>query len=290
MNSLAITSAIFALTKNILTENMIFANGDTVLLRDLHKKLDLSQSSLPTSLFNLPSQLNFAGILISYEEIQMVGWQKEVLFTISDGGIETLKISMWLNEENPIGFRFGDQDELLGRYVFAKNVHIKSFDFTDPTELQFYGEMNPPQPSMHTILLPIMSGSSFAHYEHNQKPFAINEVMSVIPKVLEGKRAVSQYPTLISPAKVTAAALESVRVYVTCIAKDIQFGKPSNAFQRFINQQNSRPNFSERATKKSITTLRRRYRNWLTSYDQTRDWIARTSNKAMIKNMQNLSI
>ena len=269
---------------------MKFSNGDTILLRDLHRKLNLSQSSLPTSIYNLPNRLSFAGIMISYEEVQMVSWQKEVIFTITDGGIETLKISMWLNQENPIGFRFGSKDEILGRYIYVKNVSIKSFDYTEPTELQFYGEMNPPCPTMHTVLFPIMSGSSFAHYENSQRSFAINDEMSIIPKRLKGKRAVSYYPTSILPSETTAASLESVRIYITCVAKDIHFGNPKNALQKFINQQNSRPVFSKSNGQMSITTLRRRYRNWLISYDQTKDWIMRTSKNSIINSMQNLKL
>ena len=272
---------------------MIFANGDTVTLRDLHKKLNLSQSSLPTSVGNLPERLHFAGLLISYDEIQLVSWKKEIIFTITDGDIETLKISMWLNNENPVGFRFNHRDELLGHLIFAKNVQIKSFDFTDPTDLQFYGEMNPPEPSMHTILFPIISGGSFAHYENSQRPFNVNDVMSIIPRRLAGKRSVSTYPTIISPPDVTAKSLETVRIYVTCIAKDIQFGHPRNSLQKFINMQNSRPVFSQQPVDSkalSITTLRRRYRAWLLSYDQTKDWIRRQTTRQVTEDLQKMKL
>ena len=160
---------------------MKFTAGEVVLLKDLHEKLNLSQSSLPTSLGSLPARLNFIGLLISYEELQLVSWQKEVIMTITDGGIETLKISMWLNHDNPVGIRFGNKEEILGRIIYLKNVCIKSFDFTNPKELQFYGEMNPPRPDLHTILFPIISGSSFAHFETSGRPFQVNAEISVIP-------------------------------------------------------------------------------------------------------------
>ena len=263
---------------------MKFTAGDVVLLKDLHKKLNLSQSSLPTSLGSLPTRLNFIGLLISYEEIQMVSWQKEVIMVLTDGGIETLKISMWLNHDNPLGIRFTQKDEILGRIIYLKNVCIKSFDFTSSTELQFYGEMNPPRPEMHTILFPIISGSSFAHFETTGRPFQVNAEMSLIPKQLMGKRAVCLFPLLPCDHAALKQSIETMRIYVTCVAKNIQFGTAINALQEFINIQNSKPAFGEvplNSTQMTITKLRRRFKNWLLSYEQTIDWLRRTRAKRM---------
>ena len=256
--------------------------GEIVPLRDLHRKLNLSQSSLPTSLDSVPKRLHFFGLLISYEELQMVGWKKEVLLVLTEGGVETLKISMWLDHQNPLGIRHVHKEEILGKMILVKNVCIKSFDYTDSTDLQFYGEMNPPDKAMHTILFPIVTGSTFAHFEMSNRPFTINESISMIPKILQNKTAVSEFPTFADNHQAIKKILETMRIYITCIAKDIQFGSPRNSMQKFINSQNSRPAFQSDNSIlpiKTITRLRRRSRAWLLSYAQTIDWIRRTTNK-----------
>ena len=171
--------------------------GSSVTLSQLHQKLNLSQSSLPSSLSGLPSRLNFIGVITSYAEISLVAWQKEVLFTIIDSsGVETLKISMWLNHENPIGLRFVHLEDIIGRVAFFKNVCIKSFDYTDPTNLQFYGEMNPPSVSMHTIILPVLSGEAYVRFIKVGTPFRVDSSFSLIPKILQKKHVAFQFPLL----------------------------------------------------------------------------------------------
>ena len=109
---------------------MRLKNGSTITLQKLHEKLHLSQSSLPSSLTGLPDRLNFIGMVIYYAEIQMVSWQKEVIFIITQGSVESLKISMWLNHDNPLGLRFAEREPILGRMVYFKNVRITSFDYS----------------------------------------------------------------------------------------------------------------------------------------------------------------
>ena len=222
-----------------MTEKTDFSQRTCVSLRDLHDKLNLSQSSLPSCLQKLPSRLNLYGIIISYEEIQLVQWKKEVIITINDGGIETLKFSMWLCHENPTGIRFESSAELLGRVIFVKNVQILSFDYTRPNELQFYGEMNPSSPNMHVILFPVISGGSFYKFKTQRTPFVINELMSVIPKHLQKKRAFQTLPNFTDEIGCLEHTLDNLYTYHQCLTNSVRFGKAKDPFQTFINSRHA---------------------------------------------------
>ena len=248
--------------------------GTTVGLGQLHKKLDLSQSSLPSSLTGLPTRLNFFGMVISYAEIQLVPWQKEIIFVITEGSVETLKISMWLNHENPTGLRFDDKEPIEGRMVYFKNVHITSFDYTNPNELQFYGTMNPPTPFMHTILVPVISGGAYQRYKVHAEPFRVNTLVSMIPKTIAGKRSVSVYPVLPEDKSATSRVIGMLLTLSECLVQKITFVPERNSFQQFINLQNS-------CSSPKNQKIRRRCRHWLTSYYQNADLSQRLCKKKL---------
>ena len=251
---------------------MRLKNGTTVNLQKLHEKLHLSQSSLPSSLTGLPERLNFIGMVISYAEVQMVAWQKEVIFVISQGSIESLKISMWLNHENPIGLRFAENEPILGRMVYFKNVRITSFDFTCAKELQFYGEMNPPSPSMHTILVPVISGGLYMQYIKRKRPFKINDMVSLIPKQLFGKRSTSFYPLLPDDYEATNEILGLLVTFAECMVKNIHFNPAINPFQNFVNSQLALVNST---TQMDSQRVKRRCQYWLASYYQHAEWFSK---------------
>ena len=243
----------------------------TVTLEMVKAQLEHSQSSIPSSLDHLPSRLNFVGIITSYAEIQLVPWKKEVLMTIIDGSQPcSLKISMWVDHDNPIGIR--SNTNIIGRFAYFKNVHLTSFDFTSPTELQFYGEMNPPNPFMHTILFPVISGGSYARYFHYQKPFVVDQIASLIPKTLLSKKAVTFFPLLSEDHQIMHKILPVYFRYVCCISKRISFGLELNPFQSFINSQ-------QRLLQEPVLTHERprryKHNSWLTSYGQTIQWLSR---------------
>ena len=248
--------------------------GTTVSLSQLHEKLNLSQSSLPSSLSGLPSRLNFIGMVISYTEIKLVQWQKEIIFVITEGSVETLKISMWLNHENPIGLRFAEKEPIEGRLVYFKNVHITAFDYTDPSELQFYGTMNPPSPFMHTILVPVISGGACQRYIVQKEPFQVNTMVSMIPRTLIGKRSVSVYPLLSEDYVAVNKIIGLMVTFAECIVQKITFNQERNSFQQFVNLQ-TRESVSPSLDDSKRQKIFRRCRYWLTSYYQYADWYQR---------------
>ena len=239
--------------------------GTTICLQKLHEKLHLSQSSLPSSLTGLPDRLNFVGMVMYYAEIQLVSWQKEIIFVISQGSIESLKISMWLNHKNPLGLRFAEREPIIGRMVYFKNVKITSFDFTCADELQFYGEMNPPSPTFHTILVPVISGGSFVKYKAQHCPFKVNDLISLIPKQLIGKRSTLFYPLLPEDYEALDAVIGLLFTFAECIVKNITFRPVLNPFQAFVNSQLAQINSQTQSDGRKI---RRRCQHWLASYYQ----------------------
>ena len=236
-------------------------------LKKIHEELHICPDSLPTALDKLPKALHFTGILIGYEELQLVGWKREVLITLSEGGIETLKVSMWLSHENPIGLRYNDIYDILGRTVHIRHVQLQAFDFTQTTELQFYGEIKPPEPSMHTILVPVVSGGAFIRFNYHEKPYPINDSISMIPKRLQEKRAVTFYPILQPDILHMKRFQGLVRTYHTCLCNDITFTPCVNPFQRFINHVLSKD--FEAMKKRRLVRISQR---WLRSYHQQLDW------------------
>lgn len=254
--------------------------GTTVSLQSLHEKLHLSQSSLPSSLSGLPDRLNFIGMVIYYAEIQLVSWQKEVIFIITQGSIESLKISMWLNHENPVGLRFAEREPILGRLVYFKNVRISSFDFTCANELQFYGEMNPPTPFMHTILVPVVSGGVYVKYKKRRTPFLVNDLISLIPKPLVGKRSTTIYPLLSEDYKAMDEIMGLLVTFAECLVQNIYFSPPKNPFQTFMNSLNDLQKID---TQNEGAKIRRRCRRWLLSYQQTLEWFAKQQQRLATK-------
>ena len=237
--------------------------NETYSLCQLHTKLNLSQSSLASSISNLPNALGFMGIIIDYEELQFVQWKKEVLLTISEGCIETLKVSMWLNHENPIGLRYQTKKDVLGQFIHIKHVHITSFDFTNPSELQFYGEIRPEKSSDHQLMIIIVSGASYLQYMETGKPFRVHPVMSLLPQHLTDQE--SQLFPLQSFDKILMTKLcGMVSTYHHCISKTIHFSPAKNPFQLFINRMLE--NQKLRQIRISAST------RWVTSYNQQRDW------------------
>ena len=251
---------------------MRLRNGVTITLQKLHDKLHLSQSSLPSSLTGLPDRLNFIGMVIYYAEIQMVAWQKEVIFIITQGSVESLKISMWLSHENPLGLRFAEREPILGRMVYFKNVRITSFDYTCAEELQFYGEMNPPKKSLHTILVPVISGGLYMKYKKRKLPFKVNDMISLIPKQLLGKRSTSFYPLLPEDFEATDQVLGILVTFAECMVKNISFTPAINPFQSFVNSQLQLINSTTQADSQQI---KKRCQYWLTSYYQHVEWFSK---------------
>ena len=265
-------------------ENMTVINKNEVCtLRRIHKELHLCPDSLPTALDKLPRSLHFTGILIDYEELQLVGWKREVLITLSEGGIETLKVSMWLSHENPKGLRFNDIYEILGRVVHVKHVRLQSFDFTQKTELQFYGEIKPPEPSMHTILVPVVSGGAFVRFQFQGKPYPVNDTISLIPKRLQDKRATSLYPILPSDTEHMLRFQGVSRTYHTCLSNKITFNPCVNPFQNFINRLQSEE--LEPVKRRRLVRISDR---WVRSYHQQLDWELRQK-RLQETNSKNLS-
>ena len=232
----------------------------------------MSSSSLPTAIDELPSQLNFTGLIVEYEELQLVGWQKEVLLTLSEGCIETIRLSMWLNHENPLGFRPRTKYDLIGQLVHVKHVAVTSFDFTNPQELQFYGEIRPATPDLHTLLVLVGSGGACARYEYRQMPLAINTIVSVIPSFLKDKNSVCHYPIFPADQHTFRHILQTIKIYRYCLSKDITFSVPENQLQHFINRiSQNHDNYLGR--------LRRESHRWVLSYEQQRDWENKQLNK-----------
>ena len=256
-------------------EKMPIKSHETCTLREIHTSLHLCPNSLPTALSELPRRLNFTGILIAYEELQLVGWKKEVLMTISEGGLETLKMSMWLCHENPRGLKFDSLSEILGRLIHVKHVRIQSFDFTDGKELQFYGEIEPCDPTMHVILTPVVSGGAFVRFKYHAKPYPVNDSISLIPKKLQSKHSVSFYPLLPSDVAVMKQVQGNTFTYHMCLVKHITFTPPRNAFQRFINHL-----LSEEYDCNQRKRLLRISSRWLRSYEQQSDWEQRQLKKS----------
>ena len=240
----------------------------------LHKQLNLSQSSLASSICNLPDQMNFTGIVTHYEELQLVEWQKEVLITITEGCIETLRVSMWLNQDNPIGLQINSPSEIIGKLIHIKNVHITGFDYSQSTELQFSGEVQINSLKRSIILVMVASGGSLARFVHRGKPLAINYLISSIPRVLQTKNSTMQYPLLPEDLLVIPKPLLSLKTYHYCISNHITFGKPLNPFQEFIN-------IMQMQDTEELSKLRRYSQRWVRSFEQQNEWemkqIARTS-------------
>lgn len=234
-------------------------------LCQIHKQLNLSSSSLPTAIDELPAPMSFTGLIIDYEELQFVGWQKEVLITLSEGCIETIRLSMWLNHENPVGFRPRTKYDLIGQLVHVKHVVITSFDFTDPQELQFYGEIRPGSPDLHTLLILVGSGGSCARYERRQIPLAVNTIVSIIPAFLTGKNSVGQYPIFPQEHYTFKHVLQTVKIYRYCLSRDITFSNPCNQLQQFINRISQ--NYDS-----FLGRLRRESHRWVLSYEQQCEW------------------
>ena len=243
----------------------------TYSLCQIHTRLHLSQSSLASSIDHLPTSLSFMGMIIDYEELQLVPWKKEVILTISEGCIETLKVSMWVNQENPVGLRYRTKKEVIGQFVHLSHVHIKSFDFTDLTELQFYGEIRPEDPADHTLMILIVSGASYVKYIQERQPFRLHSVMSLLPQNSDVSRE-KLFPLQCSDVLLMNKLCGVVSTYHHCIAKQITFHPEMNPFQRFINQQLNHN--SENRTFRISSSFR-----WLTSYNQQKDWYTRKADK-----------
>ena len=236
-------------------------------LKRIHEELHLAPDSLPTAIDKLPKLMNFTGMLIDYQELQLVGWKREVILTLTEGGIETLKISMWLSHENPIGLKFGDIHDILGRIIHVRHVRLQAFDFTNETELQFYGELKPPEPALHTILVPVVSGGAFVRFQYQGKPYMINDAISMIPKRLQGKNSVAFYPILLPDKKHMERVQGISRTYHTCLSNNITFTPAVNQFQKFINRI-----FAEDFDQFKRRRLLRISNRWLRSYQQQLDW------------------
>ena len=240
------------------------SNNSTIGLGQLHAKLDLTQSSLPSALNGLPSAVNFTGMIIEYKEVQLVKWKKEIIFKITEGGIETLTVSMWLSHENPRGLQISCAEDILGRIVHVRHVQVQSFDFTNPCELNFYGEIRPSAINMHVILVPIISGAAYVRYTMNKKQLMINDQISIIPKKLVAKAAMTKYPIFTEDYRVLSSAIGTISTLHHCIYNGIRFNQCRNQFQVFINQQIKKAN--------SQSALFRRSKYWVTSYEQQREW------------------
>ena len=241
-------------------------NKKSYSLCDLHSKLNLSQSSLASSIEHLPEYLNFTGMIIHYEELQLVGWKKEVLITLSEGCIETLKVSMWLNHSNPVGLRFRSKHDLIGQMLHLQDVNITGFDFTSQNELQFYGEIRPSDPTAHLLMILVSSGASYSRFHHNKTPFKVHTLMSIIPKCMANEPSTQFYPTNSTDKRLMSKMYGLLNTFHHCIAKNITFSEVKNPFQRFINSilQNDSTNSGFH-----IRTSRR----WLRSKEQQDTWI-----------------
>ena len=231
----------------------------------LHKQLNLSQSSLPTAIDHLPSRLNFTGVVIDYQELQLVGWKKEILITLSEGCIETIKLSMWLTHENPIGLKIQTRDDMIGQIVHVRHVHVTSFDFTAAHELQFYGEIRPNHPGLHTIYVLVSSGGASARFEYRKQPFLINSLTSLIPKQLQEKRISTYYPLLPDDEMVITRVSNIAKTFHYCLAKNITFPTAANPFQLFLTHFHLRDDHHYRR-------MLRNSKRWVLSYEQQRDW------------------
>lgn len=201
----------------------------------LHKKLNLSQSSLSNSITNLPDQMNFTGIVTHYEELQFVGWQKEVLLTLSEGCIETLRVSMWLNHENPVGLQVKSSSDVVGKIIHIRHVRITGFDYSSSAELQFYGEVQIGLLQRSLMLILVASGGSLARQIHRKKPVAVNNLISSIPKRLQYKNSTMQFPMMPDDHLTLQKPFMSLKTYHYCISNCITFSKAVNPFQDFIN-------------------------------------------------------
>ena len=234
-------------------------------LCQIHKKLDLSQSSLASSIDNLPDQLNFTGIVTQYEELQFVGWQKEVILTLSEGCIETLRVTMWLNHQNPVGLTVNSQTDIVGKLVHLKHVRVTGFDFSDQKELQFYGRILPCTFSRSIILVLVASGGSAARFFHRQTPIAVNGFISSVPKALQFKNSTSYYPLLPDDQLTLSKPLSSLKTFHYCVSNEITFAEPRNPFQVFINmsQMQDLPHFARK---------RHYSQRWVRSYEQQSEW------------------
>lgn len=255
---------------------MPITSHETCTLKEIHQSLHLSPDSLPTALDSLPSRLNFTGVLIAYEELQLVGWKKEVLMTLSEGGIETLKVSMWLCHENPRGLQFSNLGEILGRILHIKHVHVQSFDYTGGEELQFYGEISPFDPRMHVILTPVVSGGAFVRFKYHSKPYPVNDSISLIPKRLQSKHSVSYYPLLPRDVIVMEQIQGNTYTYHMCLVNQITFNPARNPFQRFINHIQSDA-FDCIFRRRMLRVSAR----WLRSYEQQSEWEQRQQQKSI---------
>ena len=242
----------------------------------LHSSLNLSQSSLASSIGHLPESLSFTGMIIGYEELQLVGWKKEVLITISEGCIETLKVSMWINHENPIGLRYRTKKDVYGQMIHLQDVQVQSFDYTNPRELQFYGEIRPKDLSQHVLLVLITSGTSCSQFKHLQTPFKVHEVMSVFPPAPHTVPAFTSYPTNARDLKLMQKIYGLVATYHYCISKKISFVEERNPFQRFINLiLQYDPEISD--------YRRRASQRWIRSFEQQEEWHMKNINAAQAK-------
>ena len=201
-------------------------------------------------------------MIIHYEELQLVGWKKEVLITISEGCIETLKVSMWLCHENPIGLRFNTKKDVIGQLVHLKHVRILSFDYTSHAELQFYGEIRPSTPQEHILLILIASGSNYSRFKRQNIPFPVHEVMSVKPS---DNQTCNLYPCDSTDVLLMQKLSGILFTFHHCISKNITFSEERNPFQQFINHYLQQ--------EPSLHWYRRRSSaRWIRSYEQQEDY------------------
>ena len=231
----------------------------------LHKKLNLSQSSLASSLSNLPDQMNFTGIVTHYEELQFVGWQKEVILTLSEGCIETLRVNMWLNHENPVGLQIKNSSEVVGKIIHIRHVRITGFDYSSSTELQFYGEVQIGLLKRSIMLILVASGGSLARYVYRKKPVAVNYLISSIPKRLQHKNSTMQFPFTPDEQLILQKPFMSLKTYHYCISKCITFQNALNPFQKFINVMQMQET-------ETVAKLRRYSHRWVRTYEQQTEW------------------
>ena len=247
-------------------------NNTTVGLEQLHEKLNLTQSSLQSALSGLPNTVNVTGMVIEYKEVQLVQWKKEVIIKITEGSLETLTLSMWLSHENPRGIQINTAEDILGRIIHARHVQVQSFDFSDPSELNFYGEIRPSAINMHVILVPIISGAAYVRFTMNEKQLNINDQMSIIPLRLKNKVAMCKYPIFKEDFQVLIKVIGTVSTLHHCIFNKIRFNQCRNKFQAFINQQIKKAELQ--------SALYRRSKYWVTSYEQQKEWELKRREKA----------
>ena len=245
----------------------VLREHESTTLCQLHTKLGLSQSSLASSITNLPESLNFTGMIIHYEELQMVGWKKEVLITISEGCIETLKVSLWISHEHSLGQLYKTKKDIVGQMIHLQKVRIISFDFTTSNNLQFYGEIPPLQQCEHALFILVTSGSNYSRYKRQEAPFPAHNLLSGKPS---DRPICNLYPCNQSDVRIMRKISGVVFTFHHCISKNITFCEEKNPFQQFVNR------YLEQES--DLHWYRRRLSSrWLRSYEQQEDYYLRTA-------------